>query len=175
MQSLRLSAWSSALPTSHHRGHYPTGSSPLALPRHGLRKEEPPFTNGRFDALASCLLERLLVREGAVVGKLLALKADDLPEDLVVHHSELGDVFRTESPCNTSVQGNSHLGLQHAGFQTKWRRLPIVQLRSEPLKASPHETDPSVDFEPEVSVFVDDSAEVWELGRIPLASCCDHE
>ena len=90
---------------------------------------------GRFDALASCLLERLLVREGAVVGKLLALKADDLPEDLVVHHSELGDVFRTESPCNTSVQGNSHLGLQHAGFQTKWRRLPIVQLRSEPLEA----------------------------------------
>ena len=95
MQSLRLSAWSSALPTSHHREHYPTGSSPLALPRHGLYKEEPPFTNGRFDALASCLLERLLLREGAVVGKLSALKADDLPEDLAVHRSELGDCSAT--------------------------------------------------------------------------------
>ena len=101
MQSLRLSAWSWALPTSHHREHYPTGSSPLALPCHGLRKEEPSFTNSRFDALASCLLERFLVREGAVVGKLSALNANDLPEDLVVHRSELGDVIRTESPCNT--------------------------------------------------------------------------
>ena len=105
MQSLRLSAWSWALPTSHHREHYPTGSSPLALPCHGLRKEEPSFTNSRFDALASCLLERLRVREGGVVGTLSALKANNPQEDLVVHRSELGEVFRTES-----CEGISPLG-----------------------------------------------------------------
>ena len=80
-----------------------------------------------------------------------------------MHRSELGEVshFRTESPRNTPVQqGLNYLGLQHAGFQTNRGRLPIVQLRSEPFEACRHETDPSFDFEPEVSGFVDDAAEV---------------
>ena len=69
-------------------------------------------------------------------------------------------MFRTESPRNASVQqGLDHLGLQHADFQTKRGRLPIVQLWSKPFETCPHETDPSFDFEPEVSVFVDDAAE----------------
>ena len=99
------------------------------MPRHGPRKEEPPFTDGCFDVLASCLLENLRVREGGVVGTLSALKANDPQEDLVVHRSELGEAFRAESPRNTSLQqGLNHLGLQHADFQTNRGRLPTVQL-----------------------------------------------
>ena len=45
------------------------------------RKEEPSFTDGRFDALTSCLLERLRVREGGVVDALSALKANNPQED----------------------------------------------------------------------------------------------
>ena len=57
---------SRALPTGHHREHHPTGQSALDLPRHGPRKEELPLTDSRFDALASCLLEGLRIREGGV-------------------------------------------------------------------------------------------------------------
>ena len=77
MPSLWLSARSPALPTGHRREHHPTGQSPLASPRHGPRKEEPPLTDGRFDALASCLVERLRVLEGGVLGALSALKANN--------------------------------------------------------------------------------------------------
>ena len=95
----------------------------------------------------------------------------------MVHRSELGEEFRTDRPRNTSVrQGLDHLGLQHADFQTNRGCLPIVQLRSETFEACPHETGPLLDFEPETGVFVNDTAEVQELGRmsIPLASCSDH-
>ena len=34
-----------------------TGRSPLVSLPHGTRKEETPYTDGRFDALASCLIE----------------------------------------------------------------------------------------------------------------------
>ena len=60
MSSLWLSARSPAVPTGHRREHHP----PLALPRHGPRKKEPPFMDGHFDALASRLLERLLRTRG---------------------------------------------------------------------------------------------------------------
>ena len=98
---LRPSTPRSSSRTSTHRA-----IAPFALPRHGPRKEEPPFTDGRFDALASCLVERLRVREGGLVGALSAPKADDPQEDLV-HRSERGGVFRTESPRNTPVQQDS--------------------------------------------------------------------
>ena len=51
---------------------------------------------------------------------LSALKANNDPlEDLAVHCWELVEVFRTESPRNTSVQqGLNHLGLRHADLQT---------------------------------------------------------
>ena len=99
------------------------------------------------------------MRKVGVVGALSALKANDPQEDLV-HRSELG-VFRTEGPRNTSVQqGLNYLGLQHTDFQANRGRLPIVQLQSEPFEAYPHATDPSFDFQPEASVFVDDAAEV---------------
>ena len=78
------------------------------LPHHGPRKLESPFTDVRFNALASCALEGLRVREGRVVATLSALEANDPQEDLVV---------RTETPRHTSVQqGLNHLGLQRAGL-----------------------------------------------------------
>ena len=85
------------------------------LPHHAPRKEESPFSDGGFDAPASCLLEGLRVREGRLVATLSALEADDPQEDLVVHRSEPGEVLRTESPRHTCVQqGLNHLGLQHS-------------------------------------------------------------
>ena len=74
---------------------------------------------GRFDALASCLLERLRVREGGVVGTLSALKSNNPQEGLVVHCSELGEVFRTESPRSTPVLQ----GLNTSAFNTRAFRL----------------------------------------------------
>ena len=50
----------------------------------GPRKEEPPFADGRFDDVASCLLEGLRVREVGVVGTLSALEDNNSQEDLVV-------------------------------------------------------------------------------------------
>ena len=47
----------------------------LCLPRHGLCKKEPPFTDGRFDALATCHLEDLRVRENGMVSAKTALEA----------------------------------------------------------------------------------------------------
>ena len=52
--------------TTYHRPElYPTGSSLLLLFRATPPPEnEPPFTEGRFDALATCHLEGLRVRRG---------------------------------------------------------------------------------------------------------------
>ena len=69
---------------------------------------------------------------------------------------ELGKVFRSEGPRHTPVQqGLNYLGLQRSDFQAKRGGCPIVHLWAEPCEACPHETDPSVDFEREASVFVD--------------------
>ena len=73
MPTLRVSTRSLALPTGHFPEHHPDGQSPLVLSCHGPREEEPSFTDGRFDALESCLLEGLRVRKG-VVGRLSALE-----------------------------------------------------------------------------------------------------
>ena len=68
------------------------------------------------------------------------------------------------------LQCLGHLGLQNADFQTTWGRLDIVQLRVEPFEACPHETNASFDFEREVSVFEDNSAEVRRR-RAGLSVC----
>ena len=61
-------------------------------------------------------------------------------------------------PC-TVHQRLNHLSLQHSDFQTKGGGRPIIHLRAQPFEACPHdETDPSVDFEREVSVFMDSAA-----------------
>ena len=57
MSILRLPARSPALPTGHLPEHHPPGKSSLVSSCHGPREEEQSFTDGRFDALASCLLE----------------------------------------------------------------------------------------------------------------------
>ena len=44
------------------------GFSPPVIVSDSPRKYEPPFTDGRFDALATCHLKGLRVREGGVVG-----------------------------------------------------------------------------------------------------------
>ena len=111
-----------------------------------------------FDALASCLLEGLRVRKGGVVGTLSALEADDSQADLV-RLSEPSEVLRAEGPRHTPVVSITS-AFSVRTFRLKWSRPPIIQLRAEPLEACPHETDPSFDFEREMSAFVDDAAKV---------------
>ena len=77
----------------------------------------------------------------------------------MVSRSKLGKVFRSEGPRHTPVQQRlNHLGLQHSDFQAKRGGCAVIQLRAQPFEACPHETDPSVDFEREVSVFVENAA-----------------
>ena len=63
--------------------------------------------------------------------------------------------------------------------QEKYSGRHVVQLRAEPSEACPQETDPSIDFEREVSYFVDNAAQMlrtlWTVYCIPLASCFDDE
>ena len=68
---------SRALPTGHRREHHPPGQSALGLLRYGPRKEEPTFTDGRFDSHTSCLLEGLRVQEGGEIGTLSAPEANN--------------------------------------------------------------------------------------------------
>ena len=117
--------------------------------------------DGRFDALASCHLEGLRVREDRAVGTLSALEANDPYKDSVVHRSEPGEVLGTESPPHKYVQLRlNHLGPQHADFRTGRGHLHIVQLRAETFEACRHETNPSLDFERKVCIVVDSAAEV---------------
>ena len=107
-----------------------------------------------------CRLESLrILREGRVVSTKSALEANDSKQAFTVSRSKLGEVFRSEGPRHTPVQKRlDHLGLQRSDFQAKRGGRPIILLRAEPCKACPHETDPSVDFERDVSVFVDNAA-----------------
>ena len=107
MPRLWLSVRSPALPTGHRREHTRPGyrASCFAVPQPPQRRATP-FTDGRFDAFASCLLERLRVRDGGVVGALSAMKSTMTCrlQEYLVHLSKLGEVFRTESPHNTSIR-----------------------------------------------------------------------
>ena len=59
---------------------------------------------------------------------------------------------------SNSVKPCNFLGLQHSDIQAKGSGRSIIQLRADPFEACPHEMDPSVDFERDVSVSVDNSA-----------------
>ena len=73
----------------------------------------------------------------------------------------LVEVLRAEGPRHTHVkQSLDYLGLHRTDFQAKWSGRPIIQHRTEPFEACPYETDPSFDFKPEISAFVDDAAKV---------------
>ena len=112
-----------------------------------------------------------------MVGTLSALGANDSQEDLVVHRSESGEVFRAEGLRHTPVQQClNHLGPQHADFQAKHGGRHIIQLRAETFAPCPHEMDLSFDFEREVGAFVNNAAHIRRrLGRlsIPMTSCFD--
>ena len=127
----------------------------MVLPRHGPREKEPPLTDGRFDALATCHLEGIRVRAGGGVDSTKpALEANDSQKNLVASRSKLGKVFRSEGPRHTPVpQCLNHPGLQHSDFQAKGGSRCIIQVRAEPFEVCPHERDPPVDFEREVSAF----------------------
>ena len=102
---------------------------------------------------------------------------NDSQEDSVVRRSEPRKCCALRVHVTHPYSSLNYLGLQHTDFQTKWSGRPIIQLRAEPFEACPHETDPSFDFELEMSAFVGDAAQVIELVRlsIPLASCFDDE
>lgn len=60
--------------------------------------------DGRFDALASYLLEGLRMQGGRVVDTLSLLEANGLQEDMGVNRSEPGDVLCAIIPHHTHVQ-----------------------------------------------------------------------
>ena len=150
-----ISSRSWALSTSHHREHHPTGYSAPVLP---WRKEEPPFADGCFDVLALYLLEGVHVRRSCEVRALSAPEANTSQEDLVVHRTELKQLFRAECLHHTHVQqGLDHLGLHPADFQSK--RGGVISYNSGPNRLTHahvrriRRSTSSVD----VSAFVDNS------------------
>ena len=72
-------------------------------------RREPTFTECRSDALASCLLEGLRVRNGGVAGTLSALEANDSQEDSVVRRSAPSEVLRAEGPRHPPVEQSQYM------------------------------------------------------------------
>lgn len=75
------------------------------MPFHLACGEGAPFSDGRFYALATRLLEGLGVQDVGVVAT--TPKVPDSPEDLEVRPSELGMVFRAEAnhtACSTIIR-----------------------------------------------------------------------
>ena len=97
------------------------------------QKKKTPFADECSNALATCHLESLRVREGGVVGTKSAPQANDSQEDLVGRSRPGKKVYRTEGPRHTPVQqGLNLLGLQHSGIQAERGDRRIKQLRTEP-------------------------------------------
>ena len=82
-----------------------------------------------------------------MVGTVSALEAIDSQEDLV-SCSDLGKVFRSEGPRHIP---HNRVSTTSAFSKQAFRLSRVVVL-------FPNETDPSVDFEREVIVFVDNAA-----------------
>ena len=142
----RLSTWSSAFPTGNLADRHPAGCPTLDLSCYNPREEELSFTDDRYDALASCLLESFRVRKGGVVNTLSAVDADDSPENLV-RRSEPRQVLRAEGPRCTPVQlSMNFLVVHHSDLQPSRSGRPIIQVWAELFQACPHETDPMIHF-----------------------------
>ena len=113
------------------------GQSLSGRPLHGSREEEASFADSRLNALTLCLLESLGIRH-AVVGVLLALKANSPYEEIVVCCWEFSEVLQVESPSHTPVQqGLHHLGLYQAHLEHERGIVHIVQLALETIVACP--------------------------------------
>ena len=73
--------------------------------------------------------------------------------------SKHGKVFRSEGPPHIPVQqGLNHFGIQHSDLKATGSGRPTILLPAEPFEPFSHEADPPVDFDREVSVFVDNAA-----------------
>ena len=78
----------------------------------------------------------------------------------LVRRSDLGEIFRAEGPRHTHTYINvNHLGLHRAGSQATTGGRHTIKLLAEPFEACAHETHPPVDFERNVSAFVDNAAQ----------------
>ena len=64
----------------------------------GPRKEDPAWTDGRVDALATYQLEGLHVGEGVVFRAKTALEINRSQEDLAVSRSKLENVCSSKGP-----------------------------------------------------------------------------
>ena len=94
----------------------PTGRTLLALPCLGPRKAEPPATDGRVEALATCHLEGLRVRAGGVISTPSVLEGSDSREDLVANRSKFGKVLRSEGPRHNTRSAGSQ-STRHSAFR----------------------------------------------------------
>ena len=72
------------------------------MPHDGLRDREPPFTDDRLNASATCHRGGLRVREG-VVGTMSALETTDSQKVLVVGRLATAKAFRSEGPRRVSM------------------------------------------------------------------------
>ena len=78
--------------------------------------------------------------------------------------SELVIVRRVEGPRHTPVQqGLNHLGLQQGDLKAEPGGRYIVELWTEPLVACAHGSDPSLDLNHEVNIFIDNTDGVYKL------------
>ena len=110
-----------------------------------------------------------------------ALEANDSQKDyLVVSRLKLGKVFRSEGPRHTPEY--SRVSITSAFSIRTFRvrgSVVFIQLRAEPFKACTHETDPSADFEREVTAFswlMPPKYKNWAVCLfVPLACCFDDE
>ena len=89
------------------------------------------------------------------------LEAKDSPKDFEARLSETVIASRVEGPRHTPVQqGLNYLGLQQMDLQAEPDGGRNVWLWAESLVACPHESGPSLGLNHEISVFVDNAAEV---------------
>ena len=74
---------------------------------------------------------------------------------------DLAECLALAQPRHTPLQqGLHHLGLQHAEIRQTGAVVISYTFRATPCEACPYETDPSFDFEPEVSALVGNATQV---------------
>ena len=91
----------------------------------------------------------------------------------MVSRSKLVEVFRCERPRHIPVQQSlNYVGSLDLDFQCKRGDRPIIQFRAKLFAAFPHQTEPSVDIQPDDIVLESTAMKARQLGRlatVPLA------